>query len=476
MDAQKDESMVRKTHLVSIFFLFWVLGPFLPAPVHAQVKDEDALYIRKIYDAALTQGRSYVWLEYLTNRIGARLSGSPQAAAAVEYTRQVLDTLGLDRVELQPCVVPHWDRGEKEQARIVYSPKIGTQDLHVLALGNSQGTGPMGITGDVVEVRSLDEVDRLGASVAGMIVFFNRPLDPTQINTFNAYGGAVDQRGSGASRASKYGAIGVLVRSMTTRLDDISHTGGMYYEAGVNPIPAFGLSTNDSELLHRLLQEGPVKVFMRNTSRMLNPKPSHNVIGEIKGSERPDEIILVGGHLDSWDVGTGAHDDGAGCVQAMDVLWLLRQMGYTPKRTIRCVLFMNEENGGAGAAAYAKASDEKKERHIAGIESDRGGFTPRGFTCEAEDAVFEGKFKKILAWSDLLEPYGLTIKKGGSGADISRLKSQKGLMIGFEPDTQRYFDVHHTDIDRFDTVNKRELELGVAAMASLVYLLDKYGM
>lgn len=449
----------------------------LPVEMKAQNgTDEDAFFIRKIYDAALTQGQSYRWLEYLCNRVGPRLSGTPQAAASVEYTRQMLDTMGLDEVWLQPCIVPHWHRGEKEEARIVNSRKVGTVDLRVVALGNSVGTGPMGLTAEVVEVKSLDEVDKLGSAVAGKIVFFNRPLDPRQINTFAAYGGAVDQRALGASRASKYGAVAVIVRSMTTRQDDIPHTGGVNYLPGIDPIPALAISTNDAELLHRLLLEESVQVFVRNTSRMLEPKPSHNVIGEIKGSRYPNEIILVGGHLDSWDLGTGAHDDGAGCVQAMDVLQIFKRIGYTPRRTIRCVLFMNEENGGAGAKAYEAVSREKKEFHLAAIESDRGGFTPRGFTCEADDSVFEKYFKTALAWTDLLSPYGLEIRKGGSGADIGPLKNQKGLLIGFEPDTQRYFDYHHTDIDRFDAVNKRELELGVAAMASLIYLLDKYGL
>ncbi len=461
--------------LFSVAIAFFMI--YLPGKVWAQGgTDEDAFFIRKIYDAALTQGQSYTWLEYLCNRVGPRLSGTPQAAAAVEYTRQMLDTLGLDEVRLQPCTVPHWYRGEKEQARIVNSRKIGTVDLNVVALGNSVGTGPLGVTAEVVEVQSLDEVDKLGVAVAGKIVFFNRPLDPRQINTFAAYGGAVDQRALGASRASKYGAIAVIVRSMTTRQDDVPHTGGVNYLPGIAPIPALAISTNDAELLHRLLLEEPVRVFLRNTSQMLDPKPSHNVIGEIKGSRYPNEIILVGGHLDSWDLGTGAHDDGAGCVQAMDVLQIFKRIGYTPKRTLRCVLFMNEENGGAGAKAYEAASREKKEFHLAAIESDRGGFTPRGFTCEADDSVFEKYFKTVLGWSNILSPYGLEVRKGGSGADISPLKNQKGLLIGFEPDTQRYFDYHHTDIDRFDAINKRELELGVAAMASLVYLLDKYGL
>lgn len=457
--------------------LFYLMTISLSSITGQKTSNDDAFFIRNIYDQALTQGRSYHWLEYLTTRIGGRLAGSPQSAAAVEYTYQMLDTLGLDSVWLQPCMVPHWVRGEKEQVKIVSSRKIGDVNLKALALGNSVGTGENGIVAEVIEVKSLDEVDELGReAIAGKIVFYNRPLDPTQINTFNAYGGAVDQRGAGASRASKQGAIGVIVRSMTTRQDDVPHTGGMYYEDGVVPIPAVAISTNDANLLSNLLKEESVRVYMRTTSQKYKDKPSYNVIGEIRGSEKPEEIILVGGHLDSWDVGQGAHDDGAGCVQSMEVLQLLKRLNYKPKRTIRCVLFMNEENGLAGGRAYAEISNKNKEFHLAAIESDRGGFTPRGFTAESQASDFEKKFKNITKWLPLLEPYGLTLDLGGSGADISPLRSQKGLLFGLYPDSQRYFDYHHTAIDTFDAVNKRELELGAAAMTALVYLLDKYGV
>jgi len=442
-----------------------------------QTNETDAFYIRKIYDTALTEGRCYPWLDYLTHKIGARLAGSPQAAAAVEFTRQMMDTLGVDSVWLQPCMVPHWVRGEEEQVRIVNSKTMGSIDLNALALGNSVGTGSGGLTAEVIEVKSLEEVEELGEEgIAGKIVFYNRPLDPTQLNTFNAYGGAVDQRVFGPSRAAKYGAVGTLVRSMTTRLDDIPHTGSTVYEEGVEGIPAVAISTNDSELLSRLLRNERIWVYMRTTCENLEPELSYNVIGEIYGSENPEEIILVGGHLDSWDVGMGAHDDGAGCVQAMDVLQLMKRLDYQPKRTIRCVMFMNEENGQAGAIAYRDESFRKGEYHLAAIESDRGGFTPRGFTCDGEESIFEEKFKKVIDWLPLLQPYGLDLEKGGSGADISRLKPQKGLLFGFKPDSQRYFDYHHTPIDMWDSVNKRELELGTAAMLSLVYLIDKYGL
>lgn len=458
-----------------LFLLLILVFPF--ANAQKKPKDQDAFFIRKIYDQALTDGQAYPWLSHLTTSIGGRLAGSPQAAAAVEYTKQMLDTIGLDSVWLQPCMVPHWVRGEEEQVRIVSSKTMGTVALKALALGNSVGTGKYGVTAEVIEVHSLDELEELGrAKVQGKIVFFNRPMDPTQIRTFHAYGGAVDQRGVGPSRAGKLGAVATLVRSMTTRHDDIPHTGGTFYEEGTTKIPAVAISTNDADLLSRLLEKEPVRVFVRTMCQMYEPKLSYNVIGEIRGSEKPEEIILVGGHLDSWDVGQGAHDDGSGCVQSMDVMYHLKRLNYRPKRTIRCVLFMNEENGLAGGKAYAAASNEKQEFHMAAIESDAGGFSPRGFSADAEKDIFNAKYRQATQWLPLLEPYGLSFHKGGAGADISPLKSQRGLLFGLRPDSQRYFDYHHTDIDRIDAVNQRELELGAAAMTSLVYLLDKYGL
>ena len=459
--------------IIFLLPLFLCQNPLL----WGQNDNEDAFFIKSIHDQALKHGQAYDWLFHLSENIGARLSGSPQAAAAVEYTFQMLDTLSLDSVWLQPCMVPHWERGEPEILKVINSPKVGDMEFETLALGNSIGTGPDGVTGEVVEVTSLDELDTFEEGfLAGKIVFFNRPMDPTQFNTFRAYGGAVDQRVWGASRAAKHGAVGVVVRSMSAGLNDIPHTGSMAYEDGVAKIPALSISTNDAEKLSSLIKTSPVTIYMRNTSRMLSKKLSYNVIGEIKGSEFPDEIILVGGHLDSWDVGGGAHDDGAGCVHSMDVLNILNQLNYKPKRTIRCVLFMNEENGLAGSVAYQEASDKKNEFHLAAIESDRGGFSPQGFTADGDASIFKEKFKKVLSWASLLEPYELRFAKGGSGADISRLKSQKGLLFGLKPDSQRYFDYHHTPADNIDTVNRRELELGSAAMASLVYLIDKYGL
>ena len=437
----------------------------------------DAFVIKQIYDKALTEGDCYDWLRHLCKDIGPRLAGSPGAEAAVFSMKRLMDTLGFDTVYLQPCIVPRWDRGAPAAGRIVNNAVVGTEELRVTSLGNSIGTGPDGITAPIVEVFSLQEVEDLGrAGVAGKIVFFNRPMDPTQIKTFNAYGGAVDQRGNGHIVAAKYGARAALVRSMTTGLDDVPHTGAVApAEAGM-AIPAISVSTNDAEKLSRLLRQGEVRVHLQSNGRNLPPVPSFNVIGEIRGSDYPDEIVLVGGHLDSWDVGEGAHDDGAGIVHALQVLPLWQKIGHKPKRTFRCVLFMNEENGLAGGRAYWAASNEKKEFHLAALESDSGGFTPRGFSAQGREDVFTKDFRRINGWLPLLEPYGLSFSSGGSGADISGLKSQGGLLIGFKPDSQRYFDFHHTTTDVFENVNKRELELGAASITSLLYLIDNYGL
>jgi carboxypeptidase Q len=465
---------------ISIFVLvFALLGPLSMTTILGQNtsknSDEDALFIRKIYDNALTTTSTYPWLSDMCTKIGSRLSGSEGAAKAVQYTKQMMDTSGFT-TRLQPCKVPHWVRGDAE--RVEMKTKTGTVPLRALAIGNSVGTGKKGIETQVIEVKSLDEVDKLGDKVKGKIVFYNRPMDRTKILTFEAYGGAGDQRRAGASRAAKYGALAVLVRSLSTELDDRPHTGALVYDSLYAKIPAICISTNDAEKLSKTLMAEPnMKVFVRNTCEMLPDADSHNVIGEIKGSEFPNEVIIFGGHLDSWDPAQGAHDDGAGCMQSMGVLDILKKSGYKPKRTIRCVLFMNEENGLRGGMKYAEvARDNTAERHILAIESDSGGFTPRGFGFDADPSVFNDKFKKVSSWEDLLKPYGLELTKGGGGADIGPLKGQKVMLAGLRPDSQRYFDFHHTAFDKIEYVNRRELELGAAAMASLVFLVDKYGL
>lgn len=438
----------------------------------------DSAFIRSIYNQTLSDGSSYAWLEHLTQRIGNRLSGSENAEKAVRWTKSMLDTLGLDTVWLQPIMVPHWVRGAAEQVRIKGTKSRAQINLHALALGGSVATPIAGIQAPVVEVKTWAELDKLGeAGIKGKIVFFNRPMDPTKIRTFEAYGGAVDQRVGGASKAARYGAVGVLVRSMTLKLDDVPHTGTLIYDSAYAKIPAVAISTKDAEKLSKLLRtERDARVYMKLNCKTLPDAPSFNVIGEIRGSERPNDYIIVGGHLDSWDVGQGAHDDGTGIVQSMEVIRTMKRLGYRPKHSLRCVLFMNEENGGRGGDMYAKESKRKGEFPLAAIESDAGGFTPRGFGFEGDPAVFGKFFEKVMGQESLLAPYGLNFSKGGSGSDVGHLRDQKGLLIGYSPDSQRYFDIHHTAADVFSAVNKRELELGAASMSALVYLLDKYGL
>lgn len=438
-------------------------------------QSDDQNQLRAIYDKALTDGMAYEWLNHLSNQIGGRLSGSVEAQQAVEYTKRQMDSLGLDRVWLQPVMVPKWTRGTPEFAFIETKPGF-TTNVPICALGGSVATPDGGIKGGVIEVQGIEDLEALGAAkIKGKIVFFNRPMNPTLISTFQAYSGCVDQRYSGAEAAGKYGAAGIIVRSMNLRLDDFPHTGAMSYgETPIaNRIPAAAISTNGAELLSTTLKLNPdIKFYFKQNCRQYADVQSYNVIGEIKGTTYPNQVMVVGGHLDSWDLGDGSHDDGAGVVQSMDVLRLIKASGYQPKRTIRAVLFMNEENGLRGGNKYAEVAKSKKENHVFALESDAGGFTPRGFSFDCSDE----DFKQITGWKKLFEPYLIHMFiKGGSGADIGPLKDQGLVLAGLRPDSQRYFDHHHAENDTFEHVNKRELELGAATMASLVYLVDKYG-
>lgn len=454
--------------LFSLFFL-------LTAISQGQAQSEDEKQLKQIYTQSLTNGKAYDWLSHLSLQIGGRLSGSLNAELAVKYVKSELDSLGLDKVWLQPVMVPKWVRGAPEYAYIETEPGK-TLDVPVCALGGSVDTPGVGVKAPVIEVKSLDELSFLGTEkIKGKIVFFNRPMQADLINTFEAYGGCVDQRYSGAKEAAKFGAVGVIVRSMNLRLDDLPHTGAMSY-GDLQPtrrIPAAAISTNAAEKLSTLLKLNPeLRFFFKLYCKQYKDVESYNVIGEITGTQYPDEIIAVGGHLDSWDLGDGAHDDGAGCVQSMEVLRLLKQTGYRPKRTIRVVLFMNEENGLRGGNKYAEASKEKAEQHIFALESDAGGFTPRGFSFDCS----EENFKRIEGWKPLFEPYLIhSFKLGGSGADIRPLKDNVVVLAGLRPDSQRYFDHHHAANDTFEHINKRELQLGAATMTSLIFLVDKYG-
>ena len=439
-------------------------------------QQRDSLMLKSIYKTALLNGKAYDWLDHLTNQIGGRLSGSLNAERAVKWSKEELEKLNLDKVWLQPVLVPKWVRGPKEFALIETEPGV-TFNVPITALGGSVATPSVGLKAEVVEVQNFEDLATLGReNIDGKIVFFNRPMQADLISTFSAYGGCVNQRYDGAREASQYGAIGVIVRSMSLRMDDYPHTGAMSY--GDQPvsqrIPAAAISTNAAEKLSNLPKIAPkLKFLFRQQCKQYEDVLSYNVIGEMTGSEYPDEIILVGGHLDSWDVGDGAHDDGAGCVQSMEVLRLFKELDYKPKRTIRVVLFMNEENGLRGGRKYAEMAALKGETHIFALESDAGGFTPRGFNFDLPDYEFE----QVQSWEPLFKPYLIHyFEKGGSGADIGPLKSKTNVLAGLRPDSQRYFDHHHAATDTFDAVNKRELELGAATLTSLIYLYDTHGL
>ncbi|MBL7744144.1 MAG: M20/M25/M40 family metallo-hydrolase [Chitinophagaceae bacterium] len=432
---------------------------------------EDSLMIRKIADEILINSKAYDNLRHLTKKIGGRLAGSQGMVKAEKWGYQIMQESGADKAWLQECIVPHWVRGGKDEASFKGSTM---KKLDVIALGNSMGSGPKGVSGEVIEVRSFDDLEAKKDLVKGKVVFYNYKFNPTFVRTFQAYGDANKYRGQGASMAAKYGAVAAMVRSMSHSADNNPHTGAMRYDSLYPKIPAVAIGLRDADWLSETLAKGKGTIQMKTNGKFLPDTIGHNVIGELKGTEFPDEIITIGGHLDSWDNCEGAHDDGAGCVQTIEVMRALKAVGYKPKRTIRFVLFANEENGLRGGNKYADEAKAKNEKHIFAIESDAGGFTPRslGFT------VSEEQFKKILMWKELIAPYGCSeFTKGGGGADIGPLNRALSTPTGsLNPDSQRYFDVHHARSDVFEAVNKRELELGAVNMAALIYLIDKYGL
>ncbi|MEO6132713.1 MAG: M20/M25/M40 family metallo-hydrolase [Saprospiraceae bacterium] len=458
----------------NIFILFILL----PLLAHTQVSsDSTAHFIKDIYRKSYTEQKAYEWLTTLTKEVGHRLSGSPQAAKAVEWAHAVMDTCGFDKVWLQEVQVPHWVRGDKEKI-IMMSKEMGAVSLMGLALGNSPGTGNDGVRAQVIEVKSLDQLRALpDEMVKGKIVFFNRPMDPGLMSTFAAYGGAADQRGDGPIVASGKGAIAAVVRSLCPRLDDFPHTGATHLSETIKNIPSVAVSTNDAEVLSKAIALGPTEVFIRTTCEMLEDVTSYNVIGEIQGSVSPDTIILVGGHLDSWDVGEGAHDDGAGVVESMESLYRLRHSGYKPRHTIRCVLFMNEENGLRGAKKYAEEASKNNEFHLVAIETDGGGATPQAFGCSmGADSLVNQHVAYMQTFMKMMQPYYVRIEAGGGGADIGPLKTKTGLLVGLRADSARYFDYHHSDNDVLENVHPHELESGAAAIATFIYLVDQYGI
>jgi len=447
---------------------------FIGISLNMNAANPDSLVVNKIYMEALADNTAYTNLEYLCTQIGGRLCGSVESEKAIAWAKKCLEEMALDTVYLQKLMVSHWTRGEKEVAYIKFN-SAEIKNVHVCALGESVATPKNGITAEVVEVKSFDELIKLGKeNISGKIVFYNRAMDPSKFITFEAYGGAAGQRFVGAVKAAEFGAVGVVVRSLTLLSDFTTHTGIMKYDsAGIN-IPAVAISTKDADLLSESLQtDNHLLFYMKTSCQFFLEKESYNVIGEVKGTESPNEIMVVGGHLDSWDNGQGAHDDGVGVVQSMEVLRLFKKLGVKPKHTIRVVLFMDEECHQRGGKKYAEIVKLKNEKHIVAIESDGGGFTPNGFSFDTSQDTLNA----IKKWSSLLLNYGLySLTKGHSGVDIGFLKGLGFPLIGLETDSQRYFDFQHAETDTFDKVNNRQMQLGSAAMASLIYLIDKNGI
>jgi carboxypeptidase Q len=435
----------------------------------------DSAMLKKIYRDEMLNGKGYSWLYDLTSKIGGRVSGSPEAARAVDWAKKTMQEAGADSVWLQEVWVPHWVRGEKEVGKII-DAKGNEQAVPVTALGMSVCTAKEGIKASVIEVRDFEELKKLGAEkIKGKIVFYNHPFDQSFVNTFEAYGEAGRYRYIGASEAARYGAVASIVRSMSSSDNDFPHTGAQGYNDSLPKIPCAAISTNGANLLSMILKaDSNTKFFLKQSCQMLDSVLSYNVIGEIKGTEHPEEIIVVGGHLDSWETGKGANDDGAGVVQSIEVLRIFKTLGIKPKRTIRAVAFMNEENGLRGGKKYAQLAEQNHEKHIAAIESDAGGFAPQGFGLNMKDGLKE----KILRWKNLFLPYEIWNWEGdGDGADISPMtRNGKVPGIGLIVDSQRYFEIHHAVTDVIENVNKRELHLGAAAMGSLIYLLSEYGL
>ncbi|MEO6406546.1 MAG: M20/M25/M40 family metallo-hydrolase [Ferruginibacter sp.] len=434
---------------------------------------QDSITIKRIADEVLIRSNAYDNLRFLCKKIGPRLSGSANAAKAVTETARMLREAGADTVYLQPCIVPHWVRGTKESGFVKLSD--GTKrNLSLCALGNSVGTGTKGISAPVIEIKNFAELEKMAANIKGKIVFYNFPMNPTYVRTFMAYGESGAYRTRGPARAAKLGAIGVMVRSLASNINKYPHTGTTIYNDSFPKIPAVAISTEDAEWLCKQLKNNSnATASFQTNSQMLADEPSFNVIGEIRGSSVPSEIITVGGHLDSWDLAEGAEDDGTGVVQSIEIIRAFKAADIHPKRTVRAVLFMNEENGGRGSAAYLEAAKLKNENHVFALESDAGGFTPRGFGLDMNSE----KATRLRSWKPLFYNYGVyDFADGGGGSDIGPLKQIGTALVGLNPDSQRYFDVHHAATDTFEAVSKRELDLGAANMAALIWLVSEYGL
>lgn len=440
-------------------------------PLIANAQD-DSTVLKQIRDEIMLHGTCYENLRVLTKTIGHRLSGSPQAAKAVQWGLKAMRDAGADTAWLQPVWVPHWERG-REWLKVKLPGSNKFEAVKMLSLGNSRGDGKM-VQAPIIMVQNMDEFNSLTpAQVKGKIVFFNYRFRQDFISTFEAYGDAIKYRAFPPTFVAQKGGVGTIIRSLSTGADDEPHTGTTRIVDSIRKIPSVAIGNFTADRLEAACKKGAVVAQLLTSGRMVDSVLSYNVIGELRGSTHRDEYIVVGGHLDSWDVGEGAQDDGAGCVQSIEVIHALKASGVRPQRSVRAVLFMNEENGARGGRAYADSAKARNEHHILAIESDAGGFVPRGIGLEMKP----DKKAVIKSWSSLFRPlnvYDFEHEEGGT--DIDPLGKLGVPLAGLFPDPQRYFDVHHTNKDVFEAVNHRELKLGAVTLASLVYLVSEHGL
>ena len=441
-------------------------GTFQPGTPASPLAHDYAATAASIIAAARADRGAYTKLVQLTDRIGNRLSGSPALDRAIAWAAQAMKEDGHD-ARTEPVSVPHWVRGLEHAA--ITAPV--ERPLAVLGLGGTVPTPKGGLTAPIVVVRGWDELDRKAAQIKGAIVLYDVALPAWDEVKGSGYGDVAPFRSRGPSRAAQLGAVGVLMRSITAHSLRTPHTGALKYDPAQPRIPAAAVTVEDSELLARLAEQGPVTVRLQLESQQLPDAPSANVIGELRGRERPDEVVVLGAHIDSWDVGQGAHDDGAGCVEVMQALTVLRRLGLRPRRTIRVVLFTNEENGLAGARGYAEAHASELPRTVLAVETDSGGFPPRGFSVEVKPELAPRTVARVTQLAALLRSLGaFQVTPGHSGADLSPLIPAGVPGVGLVTNDPQYFDYHHTEADTLDKVDPAQLADGVAALAVLGYV------
>jgi carboxypeptidase Q len=441
-------------------------APASTQPVSKQYEDA----AKKIIDAALAGNDAWKKMEELCDGIGHRISGSESLEKAIAWAQAAMKADGQENVHAEPVMIPRWVRGEESITMI--APRRHT--VAMLGLGGSVGTPAEGITAEVLVVGDEKELEAAGDKAKGRIILFNNPMQKYDPVKGSGYGTAVRFRHKGAQLTSKLGAVACLVRSVTARSLRSPHTGAMEYSDAKVKIPAAAISTEDADMISRLSARGePVKLTLKMTAKEEGLVPSANVIGELRGREKPDEIVVIGGHIDSWDVGQGALDDGAGCVISMEAINVLRKLKMIPRRTIRVVLWTNEENGLAGGKQYAKDHAAELSKHVAAIETDSGAFRPTGYSAECVD----GK-QQIIAAGQLvdlmkaLDPLGrMDVRSGHSGADVSPMKPGGVVLLGFEVEGSKYFDYHHTQADTLDKIDPKELSQCVASMAATAYMI-----